>query len=98
MAGFVIVFEHLLPLLMVRRDPEQVLIRLLPTFKLLERPIRPITLGAGRPHRDVAAGCATPAPWKPNRRPTTRTTPAKPRTRISRPASRKGSSSARIGG
>jgi CBS domain containing-hemolysin-like protein len=44
MSGFFIVFEHLLPLLMVRRDPEQVLIRLLPTFKLLERPIRPITL------------------------------------------------------
>ena len=45
MAGFFIVFEHLLPLLIVRRDPEQVLIRLLPTFKLLERPIRVITLG-----------------------------------------------------
>jgi putative hemolysin len=44
MAGFFIVFEHLLPLLIVRRDPEQVLIRLLPTFKLFERPIRPITL------------------------------------------------------
>jgi CBS domain containing-hemolysin-like protein len=44
MAGFFIVFEHLLPLLMVRRDPEGVLIRLMPTFKLLERPIRPITL------------------------------------------------------
>ena len=44
MAGFFIVFEHLLPLLIVRRDPEQVLIRLLPTFTLLERPIRPITL------------------------------------------------------
>jgi CBS domain containing-hemolysin-like protein len=44
MAGFFIVFEHLLPLLIVRRDPEQVLIRLLPTFKLLERPVRPITL------------------------------------------------------
>jgi putative hemolysin len=45
MAGFFIVFEHLLPLLIVRRDPEQVLIRLLPSFKLLERPIRVITLG-----------------------------------------------------
>jgi CBS domain containing-hemolysin-like protein len=44
MAGFFIVFEHLLPLLIVRRDPEQVLIRLLPTFSLLEWPIRPITL------------------------------------------------------
>ncbi len=44
MAGFFLVFEHLLPLLIVRRDPEAVLIRLLPTFKLLERPLRPITL------------------------------------------------------
>ena len=44
MAGFFIVFEHLLPLLIVRRDPEAVLIRLLPTFKLLERPLRPITV------------------------------------------------------
>jgi putative hemolysin len=44
MAGFFIVFEHLLPLLIVRRDPEQVLIRLLPSFSLLEWPIRPITL------------------------------------------------------
>lgn len=44
MAGFFLVFEHLLPLLIVRRDPEQVLIRLLPTFKVFERPIRPITL------------------------------------------------------
>jgi CBS domain containing-hemolysin-like protein len=44
MAGFFLVFEHLLPLLIVRRDPEQVLIRLLPTFKLLERLLRPITL------------------------------------------------------
>ena len=44
MAGFFIVFEHLLPLLVARRDPEGVLIRLLPSFKLLERPIRPITL------------------------------------------------------
>ena len=44
MAGFVIVFEHLLPLLIVRRDPEQVLVRLLPTFKLLEKIVRPLTL------------------------------------------------------
>ena len=44
MAGFFIVFEHLLPLLIVRRDPEQVLIRLLPTFKLLEKIVRPLTL------------------------------------------------------
>jgi CBS domain containing-hemolysin-like protein len=69
MAGFFIVFEHLLPLLIVRRDPEQVLIRLLPTFKLLERVLRPITLSlvgliatlrparhTGLPESDAAPG------------------------------------------
>jgi CBS domain containing-hemolysin-like protein len=44
MGGFFIVFQQLLPLLIVRRDPEGVLIRLLPTFKLVERPLRLITL------------------------------------------------------
>ncbi len=44
MAGFFLVFEHLLPLLIVRRNPERVLIRLLPTFKLFERILKPITL------------------------------------------------------
>jgi putative hemolysin len=44
MAGFFLVFEHLLPLLIVRRDPERVLIRLLPTFTLFERILKPVTL------------------------------------------------------
>ena len=44
MAGFVVVFEHLLPLLMVRHDPERVLITLLPSFTAIERLLKPITL------------------------------------------------------
>jgi magnesium and cobalt exporter, CNNM family len=35
MAGFVLGFEHLLPLLIVRHDPERVLITLLPSFKVI---------------------------------------------------------------
>ena len=34
MAVFVTLFEHLLPLLIVRRDPERVLMLLLPSFDL----------------------------------------------------------------
>src|SRR5690606_10351297 len=44
MAGFFLVFEHLLPLLIVRRNPERVLIRLLPTFQVFERLLKPVTL------------------------------------------------------
>ena len=43
MAIFVIVFEHLLPLLIVRSDPERVLDFLLPSFDLVSRILRPIT-------------------------------------------------------
>jgi putative hemolysin len=43
MAVFVIVFEHLLPLLIVRSDPERVLDFLLPSFGLIARMLRPIT-------------------------------------------------------
>ena len=42
-AVFVIVFEHLLPLLIVRRDPERVLDFLLPSFDLVARILRPLT-------------------------------------------------------
>ena len=89
MAGFFIVFEHLLPLLIVRRDPEQVLIRLLPTFKLLERPIRPITLALVgliatlRPARHTGAVGDRAGRGRPT------TTRARSRTRTSRPASRR---------
>jgi CBS domain containing-hemolysin-like protein len=44
MAGFFLVFEHLPPLLIVRRNPERVLIRLLPTFQVFERILKPVTL------------------------------------------------------
>jgi putative hemolysin len=43
MAAFVIVFEHLLPLLIARRDPERVLEWLLPSFKPIARLLRPMT-------------------------------------------------------
>jgi putative hemolysin len=43
MAIFVIVFEHLLPLLIVRSDPERVLDFLLPSFDLIARLLQPIT-------------------------------------------------------
>ena len=43
MAVFVIVFEHLLPLLIVRSDPERVLDYLLPSFGLIARVLQPIT-------------------------------------------------------
>jgi magnesium and cobalt exporter, CNNM family len=44
MGGFVIAFEHLLPLLIVRHDPERVLIALLPSFGVVAGIIKPITL------------------------------------------------------
>jgi CBS domain containing-hemolysin-like protein len=61
MAAFVIVFEHLLPLLIVRRDPEKVLDWLLPSFSLTARALEPVTrslvglIATLRPQRAVAA-------------------------------------------
>jgi CBS domain containing-hemolysin-like protein len=43
MAVFVTVFEHLIPLLIVRRDPARVLDYLMPSFDILVRLLRPIT-------------------------------------------------------
>jgi CBS domain containing-hemolysin-like protein len=43
MAGFVLAFEHLLPLLIVRHDPERVLITLLPSFNAIALSLSPIT-------------------------------------------------------
>ena len=43
LAAFVVVCEHLLPMLVARRDPEQVLDVLLPAFHALARPLRPVT-------------------------------------------------------
>jgi CBS domain containing-hemolysin-like protein len=47
-AGFVIVCELLLPLLIVARDPEKVLELLLPTFAPVARILKPFTLGISR--------------------------------------------------
>jgi CBS domain containing-hemolysin-like protein len=43
LVGFVIVFEHLIPILIVRRDPERVLDVLLPVFHVIARPVQPLT-------------------------------------------------------
>jgi putative hemolysin len=44
MAGFVFLFEHLIPLLIVRYDPERVLITVLPSFTIVAGALKPITL------------------------------------------------------
>ncbi len=43
MVGFVLGFEHLLPLLIVRHNPERVLITLLPSFKVINFPLQFVT-------------------------------------------------------
>jgi putative hemolysin len=45
---FVLVCEHLVPLLIIRRDPERVLELLLPTFDPIARVLKPITAGLRR--------------------------------------------------
>lgn len=63
--GAGVVCEHLVPLLVVRRDPERVLDVLLPSFDAVARVLSPVTaalLGAGRPAaRQPAAVDAPPA-------------------------------------
>ena len=59
--AFVIVCEHLLPTLIARNDPEQVLDVLLPAFSPLARIMRPVTLAlvdlmGGRREREPASG------------------------------------------
>jgi len=52
MAVFALVCEHLIPLVVIRRDPEAVLASLLPAFQTLDRLLRPVTLAllrVGRP-------------------------------------------------
>jgi CBS domain containing-hemolysin-like protein len=43
LVAFVVICEHLLPTLIVRRDPERALDMLLPAFHALARPLRPLT-------------------------------------------------------
>jgi putative hemolysin len=63
LVAFVVVCEHLLPMLIARRDPEAVLDVLLPVFHVIARPLRPLTatlvgvIGARREReRDGANG------------------------------------------
>ena len=44
LVAFVVVCEHVLPMLIVRRDPEQALDLMLPVFHVIARVLRPITL------------------------------------------------------
>jgi CBS domain containing-hemolysin-like protein len=57
--AFVVVCEHLLPMVVVRRDPEQVLDVLLPLFRPVARLLRPVTRMlidiAGRTERETSA-------------------------------------------
>ena len=45
MVGFGAICEFLLPFLIVSRDPERVLELLLPTFRMMSRPLTPLTAG-----------------------------------------------------
>jgi putative hemolysin len=60
-AVFIIVCEHLLPSIIVRRNPEAVLAALLPPFSVIARAMSPISGGlvrlltSGRPERLIAA-------------------------------------------
>jgi CBS domain containing-hemolysin-like protein len=61
LVGFVLVAEHLLPLIIVRRDPERVLDLLLPSFDTVSRLLSPLTLalltvGSVRTERPAANG------------------------------------------
>jgi putative hemolysin len=63
MAAFVAVCEHLVPMAIVRANPERVLEAVLPVFHPLAQLLSPLTLalvrlGAGRRERDVAIGQA----------------------------------------
>jgi CBS domain containing-hemolysin-like protein len=61
-AGFVVVFELLLPLLIVSRDPERVLDLLLPTFDPVARALGPVTKWTAR---SVSASRRPAAPSTP---------------------------------
>ena len=61
LVAFVVVCEHLLPMVIARRDPEQVLDMLLPAFHPLARALRPMTgllvdMVGARGERDPAPG------------------------------------------
>jgi putative hemolysin len=45
---FIVVFEHMIPLLIIRRDPERVLDVLLPSFEVVARLLQPVTAALRR--------------------------------------------------
>lgn len=54
-AAFVVITEHLIPNLVMRRDPERVLEMLLPSFDVIARVLKPVSVPLarlGRPRRD----------------------------------------------
>jgi putative hemolysin len=64
-AVFILMFEHVLPILIVRRDPERVLEVLLPPFEIGIRFLRPLTTALTRLVRDRAERTAVPANASP---------------------------------
>jgi CBS domain containing-hemolysin-like protein len=62
-AGFVVLFQLLIPLLIVRRDPERMLELLLPSFKPLARVLEPVSR---RIARVFAVAARRPAPPPPD--------------------------------
>ncbi|MBI2187640.1 MAG: HlyC/CorC family transporter [Acidobacteria bacterium] len=71
LVAFVVVCEHLLPMLMARRDPERVLDVLLPAFDPLGRALRPVTrtlidLAGIRSEREAAATAGADAGAAPS--------------------------------
>ena len=61
-AVFILVFEHVLPLLIVRRNPERVLEILLPPFEIGVRFLRPLTTALTRLVEDRSERGVTAAP------------------------------------
>ena len=64
-AVFILLFEHVLPILIVRRDPERVLEVLLPPFEVGIRFLRPLTTALTRLVHDRAERTAAPANASP---------------------------------
>src|SRR5688500_14000179 len=65
-AVFILLCEHVLPVFIVRRNPERMLEILLPPFDALARTVRPLTNSLTRlilePRREQNGGLATPEP------------------------------------
>jgi CBS domain containing-hemolysin-like protein len=70
MIGIVLACEHLIPLIIVRRDPERVLDVLLPSFDAIARLLRPLTSGmlrlsSNRTRRNHSSATRAAAPPDP---------------------------------